>query len=58
MACAYAEGFNEGEGASKSLQLAAWQYLADTGQAWQLQGWYGRNATALIDNGIISKPRA
>lgn len=31
MACAIAEGFCEGEGASEEEQIEAWQYLIDTG---------------------------
>ena len=54
-ACAIAEGFCEGEGASEQEQLEAWAYLIRTGQCWTLQGWYGRNAHALIENGVISK---
>lgn len=32
--------------------VAAWQYLIDTGTVWHLQGWYGRCATSLINEGI------
>jgi len=53
-ACAYAEGFCEGEGASEEDQLTAWQWLVDTGRCWRLQGWYGRTATDLIEAGYIS----
>lgn len=35
--------------------IAAWQYLIDTGLAWQLQGWFGRRAAALIEEGICAK---
>lgn len=52
-ATAYAEGFNEGEGATPEQQLDAWQYLVDTGLAWSLQGWFGRMATVLIEKGYI-----
>lgn len=31
--------------------LAAWQHLIDTGAAWSLQGWFGRQAQAMIDRG-------
>lgn len=46
-----AEGFIEPESEEQFLQ--AWQRLVDTGLAWQLQGWFGRTAQALIDNGYI-----
>jgi hypothetical protein len=55
LACAYAEGFCEGEGASNYEQLQAWAYLIKTGQCWGLQGWYGRQATAMIESGYITK---
>lgn len=32
-------------------EVEAWQYLIDTGLAWQLQGWYGRTAHRLINDG-------
>jgi hypothetical protein len=55
LATAYAEGFCEGEGASTKEQLEAWAYLIKTGLCWQLQGWFGRNASALIEADVISK---
>jgi hypothetical protein len=45
-----AEGFIEAD--SEEQQIAAWQHLIDTGMAWQLQGFFGRTAHQLIENGI------
>lgn len=53
LATAYAEGFCEGEGATEDEQHDAWQFLVDTGTCWHLQGWFGRNATALIESGVL-----
>jgi len=55
LACAIAEGFCEGEGATEEQKKEAWQYLVDTGLAWKLQGWYGRTAQGLIEAGVINK---
>jgi len=54
LATARAEGFCEGEGASEEQQIEAWQYLIDTGLAWRLRGWFGRNAQSLIENDICT----
>lgn len=45
-----AEGFIEAD--TEDQVVEAWQTLIDTGLAWQLQGWFGRQATALIEEGI------
>ena len=37
--------------------VLAWQYLIDTGHAWTLQGWYGRTAKGLIEEGICTPKR-
>ena len=55
LAVAIAEGFHEGEDASRERQIEAWQYLHDTGDAYKLQGWYGRTARHLINEGIIKE---
>ena len=47
-----AEGFIEPENDDQVVE--AWQYLHDTGVAYQLQGWFGRTAQALIADGSIS----
>jgi len=47
-----AEGFVEAE--SEEQVIEAWQYLHDTGLAYRMQGWFGRTAQALIEQGVIS----
>lgn len=47
-----AEGFIEAD--SEEQVIEAWQTLVDTGLAWQLQGWFGRTAQQLINQGVIS----
>ena len=36
--------------------VEAWQHLIDTKLAWRLQGWFGRQAAALIETGICTAP--
>jgi hypothetical protein len=50
-----AEGFIEAE--SEEQVLEAWQHLVDTGLAWQLQGFFGRTAASLIEQGYINAPK-
>lgn len=51
-AVSIAEGFGEGEDATREEQIEAWQYLIDRGICWKLQGFFGRTAQSLIDQGI------
>ena len=55
LACAYAEGICEGENASIEEKMEAWAYLIETGYCWNLQGFYGRTAQAIIEQGLITK---
>lgn len=45
-----AEGVEE---ATTEKQLEAWQHLVNTGMVWKLQGWFGRMANHLIEEGLI-----
>ena len=47
-----AEGFIEA--AQEEEVIEAWQHLHDTGLAYQLQGWFGRTARELIEQGVIT----
>ncbi len=49
-----AEGFVKAK--SEDQVLEAWQYLVNSGLAWQLQGWFGRTASHLIEQGLITAP--
>ena len=49
-----AEGFVECDEELRIIE--AWQMLIDTGMCWQLQGWFGRNAMRLIEEGICRAP--
>lgn len=46
-----AEGVDEP--ANRGEYLAAWQFLHNSGLAYRLQGWFGRNAQAMLENGLI-----
>ena len=41
-----AEGFIEAE--SQEQVLEAWQFLVNSGLAWQLQGWFGQDRKSVV----------
>ena len=53
-AVAVAEGRDSSDETPLNDSLAAWAYLIRTGLCWQLQGLFGRTASSLIENGIIT----
>jgi len=59
-ACGIIEGFVEiPDGMDVAdAHIQAWQYLIDTGHAWTLQGWYGRNARDLIEQGVCTHKKS
>lgn len=54
-ACSVIEGWVEPDNEQQIIE--AWQALIDTGYVWMLQGSYGRQATALINEGICRPPK-
>jgi hypothetical protein len=47
-----AEGVHE---ADETTYAEAWQHLIDTGVCWNLQGWFGRQAIRLIEEGVCAQ---
>ena len=47
-----AEGWIEAD--TEQEVIDAWQYLIDTGLCWSLQGWFGRTAESLIEQGVCT----
>jgi hypothetical protein len=54
MAVSVAEGFADFEPTQEQM-LAGWQFLHDTGIAYTLQGFFGRTAQALLEQGLIEE---
>ena len=51
-----AESFIEAD--SEEQVIEAWQTLINTGLCWRLQGWFGRTAARLIEDGICTPANA
>jgi hypothetical protein len=54
-ACAFAEGFCEGEGATTRQRIEAFSYIFKRGMHRTLQGFYGRSIQSLIDAGVLEE---
>lgn len=54
LSTAVAEGFCEGENASRNDILSAWSYLIGTRLCFSLQGWFRRQAVDIIKSGVIN----
>ena len=55
LACAYAEGFGEGENATLDERMEAWSFIA-VNELWRgLQGWYGRMVADLKRQGLLEE---
>ena len=50
-----AEGYIDAE--NEEQYFAAWQQLIDTHLAWKLQGWFGRTAKYMIEQGHCHEDR-
>ena len=50
-----AEGYQDPK--DEAEYIAAWQQLIDTGLAWSLQGWFGRTAKYMIEQGYCYESR-
>jgi len=55
LATGIAEGFEEAQDDDHVIE--AWQYLHDTGLAYRLQGWFGRTAQDLLEQGVIQQTK-
>ena len=53
LACAYAEGFCEGEDSTFEQQLMAYQYIKNHKLHLNLQGFYRRNIQTLLEQNLI-----
>ena len=47
----------EGNGLTEKQTIAVWQHGVDTGMVWGLQGFYGRTAADLLEQGLIKYPK-
>lgn len=52
-AVSIAEGFCDFTPTEQEI-AEAWQHLIDTGLVWTLQGWFGRTAEQLIEQGVCT----
>ena len=48
-----AEGYVDAQ--NEEQYIAAWQHLINTGLCWKLQGWFGRTAVRMIEDGLCNE---
>lgn len=44
-------------GLTPEQEIQVWQYNVDNGMVWKLQGWYGRNASDMLNAGVLKYPK-
>lgn len=52
----YAVEDPEGWGMTEKQYKQTWQKGVNSGVVWKLQGWYGRNAAAMLKSGYLKFP--
>lgn len=49
------ENIEENDYCTEDLWIESFQTLIDSGDVWTLQGWYGRTAMQLIEEGVCQQ---
>ena len=51
------ESSHDDYGLTKEQYLKVWEHYINTGLVWKMQGWYGRNAQQLLQQGLVKFPK-